>query len=168
MSSIAPGLGGTFKQRSIEGRLLEVLFFMALAEADDHTNPEYIKGVKGSVDSEKKVFSGNYSIPAQESTNESGEIVIKAVPYLQGISIEPGADNPTFKSLRPEAYLLEVLKRIQFLERNPAKNPQQKRAIRGTYDSDLELYQGSFELPITIALGTDGAIVIFAKEYLDV
>lgn len=168
MASISSGLGGTFKQRTLEGRLLEVAIFMALAESDEHTNPDFIKGVKCSIDSDRKVFTGTYSIQAHESSNESGEIVIKAVPYLQGISIEPGSDNPTFKSVRPESYLLEVLKRLQSLERNPAKNPQQKRCIKGTYDSDLQIYSGSFELPITIGLGIDGVIVAFAQEYLDI
>ena len=167
MASIAPGLGGTFKQRSLEGRLLEVLLFVALAEADDSTNPEFVKGIKGGIDTEKKVFKGTYSLPAQETTNEAGELVLKARSYLQGLTIEPGSDNPTFKSLRPEAYVLEVLKRLQATERNPAKNPQNKRCVKGVFDSDLELYQGSFELPITLGLGIDGAIVVFAQEYLE-
>lgn len=167
MAAIAPGLSGTFKQRTIEGRLLESLLFVVLSESNERTNPENLTTVRGSFDSEKMLFVGSYAIPTIESSDKEGNLVLKAKNHLQGLSIDPGLDNPTFRSTRPEAYVLEVLKRVQDWERNPGKNPRMSKNVTGNYDSDLQLYSGTFAIPVQMGLSSDGTISIFAVEYLE-
>lgn len=168
MANINPGLSGTFKQRSLEGRLLEILMFTVLCEKDDAVNPENRHTVTAAFDADQNVFRGTYAIPADEVADGDGNILLKAKSHLQGLDIDPGLDNPTFKSKRPEAYLLEVLKRVQLLEKNPAKNAKGVKRITGKYDSDREMYEGSFDIPVQLGLASDGSIVIFAVPYLDI
>lgn len=167
MANINPGLGGTFKQRSLEGRLLEILMFIVLSEKDDSVNPENRRTVTSYFDADRNVFQGTFSIPADEIPDAEGNIVIKAKNHLQGLEIDCGVDNPTFKSKRPENYALEVLKRVQALEKNPAKNTTGTKRITGKYDSDREMYEGNFEIPVQLGLTSDGSITIFAVPYLD-
>lgn len=166
MANIAPGLSGTFKASTAEGRALEVLIFMQLAEQVLENNPENLNIIEGSINTETKRLEGIYKIPAAQTINASGELVISAKSFIQGLSITPGENNPTFKSVRPESYLLEVLMYLQFLERMPSNNPSLKNYITGTFNSDTELYQGSFTLPIQYGLAGDGTVAISADPYL--
>ncbi len=166
MANIAPGLGGTFKTSTAEGRALEVLMFVSLAEQQESTNPENQRNIQGSVNTSERVFEGTYRLPASQTISPTGELTISAVSYLTGLPVNPGTDNPTFKSLRSEAYLLEVLMYLQFLERNPAKNTNRLNVITGTYNSDTEQYAGTFRLPIQVGLAPDGSISVTAIPYL--
>ncbi|HEY9657738.1 MAG TPA: hypothetical protein V6C65_04675 [Allocoleopsis sp.] len=166
MATIAPGTGGTFKTTTAEGRSLEVLMFVQIAESNSSNNPENQNGVDGSINTETNLFEGTFRLPANQTINGNGELVIAAIPYLVGLTITPGGDNPTFKSTNPIAYLLEVLMYLQALERNPAKNASNRNYITGTYNSDSGLYQGSFRIPIVIGLAPDGSIAVTADQYL--
>lgn len=166
MAAIAPGLGGTFKQSTAEGRALEVLVFLQLAEKGSANNPDSRNNVSGSFDEDEGVYTATYAIPATQTVNNQGQLVLSASPYLQGVEIDPGSDNPTFKSTVPEAYLLEVLMYLQNLERNPAKNPQNRNAVTGNYNSDTGIFSGVVALPVTLSLAADGSISISAQAYL--
>ncbi len=166
MAAIAPGTGGSFKSSTAEGRAIEAIVFLQLAEQMEVNNPQSTNGISGAFDTEEKTFQGTYSIPASQTINGDGQLVIAAVPYLDGVAVVPGGDNPTFKSTVPEAYLLECLMYLQGLERNPVKNPQGRNNIVGTYDSDRAIYSGSFSIPVQPQLTTDGGIRFEAVPYL--
>lgn len=166
MANISPGLGGTFKQSTAEGRALEVLVYLQLAEKSTPSNPDSINNVSGSFDEEEGTYTASYSIPATQTINSQGQLVLTVSPYLQGVVIDPGADNPTFKSTVPEAYLLEVLMYLQSLERNTTKNPQNINAVTGTYNSDTGIFSGIVVLPVSLSLAADGSLAINAQTYL--
>jgi len=166
MANIAPGLGGTFKQSTAEGRALESLIFLQLAEKTSNNNPDGRNAVNGTFDDEQGLYTAVYSLPATQVINTQGQLVITASPFLVGLTINPGDDNPTFKSTVPEAYLLEVLMYVQNLERTPAKNPQNRNAVTGNYNSDTGVFAGTVALPVSFSLATDGTIAIAAQPYL--
>lgn len=166
MANIAPGLGGTFKTSTAEGRAIEALMFCQLAEKDLANNPNGDDNISGTINLESLFFEGTYRLPVDQVIGTDGTLILTATSYLVGLTINPGSDNPTFKSTTPERYLLEVLMYLQGFERNALKNPQGLNAISGSYNSDLALYQGGFQIPIAIGMGSNGSIEINASPYL--
>lgn len=81
-------------------------------------------------------------------------------------AITPGSGG-TFKTLTAEGRTLEVLVFLQTLEKNPLKNPQNRTYINGTLNTRSGLYGGTFSLPVTESLFTDGSLRLQAKTYLE-
>lgn len=76
--------------------------------------------------------------------------------------------NTALKSTTAEGLALEILMRLQALERTSAKNPDNRNFISGTYNSDTGVFSGSFSLPCDQVLdATTGAVVVTAQEYLE-
>lgn len=166
MASISPGTSGTFSASTAEGRAIETLTFMQVQEQSAARNPSEFNYVIGVFDSDDLTFTGSYTLPAALTIATDGSLKIEAVPYLQGVTFTPGSGSPTFKSTVIERYLLEVLMYLQSLEQQTAKNPQGVNYITGNFNSDTGLYQGSFTLPIALALAASGKVEITAQEYL--
>lgn len=166
MVAIAAGSLGTFKAVTAEGRALEALVFLQNLERVTANNPNDFNGVVANFDTEELLFSGTYTLPATQQIAVGGVLQISASPYLQNNVVAPGGDAPTFVSTTAEAYALEVLMYLQFLERQPTRNPQNKNCVTGSFNSDTGIYQGSFNFPISVALDTSGKVEISATEYL--
>jgi hypothetical protein len=166
MAAIQPGTGGTFKSTTAEGRLMEAICFLQLREADSIENPNGRNAIQGDFSIQNLVFSGSYNFAAEQAISSTGSLSIVASPYLQNTIIAPGGNNPTFKSLSLEGYVLEVLMHFQALERVAANNPQGQNFITGTYNSDIGIYTGSFSLPIAMSLDGAGKPSFEAVEYL--
>jgi hypothetical protein len=166
MAAINPGVGGTFKAETAEGRLIECLCFLQQQESISAQNPNQKNAVQGSFDIEEAAFSGAYVIPAELSISDDGSLAVVAAPYLQGGSqINPGT-GATFKSVWIERYCLEVLMHVQNLERNTAKNPQGRNGVTGSFNSDTGVYAGTFSVPVVISLESTGRVAFVAQEYL--
>lgn len=166
MATIAPGSAGSFTATTAEGRLLEALTYLASQEAIEAKNPSARIAVLASLSLDEKTFNGTYNLPAEQTIAGDGSLRIVAAPYLINSAVVPGSDSPTFKSTLPEAYALEVLMYVQFLERQPSKNPNNSNFVSGTYNSDAGIYQGSFSLPVNYSLADGGMIEFSAQEYL--
>lgn len=166
MATISPGTGSTFRAITAEGRAIEALIFTQIQEQDEAHNPNGLNYVLGSFDSDDNTFSGTYSLPAVQSISSDGSLKIEATAYLQSVDFTPGTGTPTFKSTVLERYLLEVLMYLQYLERQPEKNLQNRNWITGSFNSDTGLYQGTFNLPVNLALGEGGKVEFSAQEYL--
>lgn len=145
---------------------MEVLIYAQLQELDPTKNPSDRNYVLGSIDTDGLFFSGTYALPAIQSLSDDGSLRIVAIPYLQGVSVIPGTNAPTFKSELLESYLLEVLMYLQITEKQTAKNPLNRNYITGSFNSDTDVYQGSFNLPVDISISPAGSIVVDAQEYL--
>ncbi|OLP19816.1 hypothetical protein BST81_03540 [Leptolyngbya sp. 'hensonii'] len=165
MATITPGTGGTFKSVTAEGQAIEALIYLQDRENTTTANPNGEDRLDGNFDTDLRTFSGQFRIPASQSINGSGQLVIQAVPYLNGGAFTPGSDG-TFKSTAIEAFVLEVLMYLQVLESTPAKNPNNRNYVTGTFNADTGIYTGSFSLPIAFALAEDGSVKIQAVEYL--
>ena len=166
MASIRPGTLGTFKASTAEGRALEIISFLQLQESDPAKNPNEVNAIVASIDFEDSYYRGSFTVPAEQSITINGLLTIAATPFLQGVLISAGGDDPTFKSAIPERYLLEVLMYLQGLERSSAHNPQSQNNIQGSYNSDSGLYQGTFQIPVTFALTDSGGLLAQAIPYL--
>lgn len=166
VTQITQGTLGTFKAPTAEGRAIEILTYLQNLEKDTAKNPNAVNAVTGSFVLEDGMFSGTFSLPAEQSISTGGSLTIRATPYLVGEGLAPGGDSPTFKSTYPEGYALEVLMYLQFTERIASRNPRNLNYISGTFNSDTGLYQGTFQIPIKAALSESGAVVIQADEYL--
>ena len=165
MASITSGTGATLKSATAEGQCLEALVFLQLQEASTSRNPSAFNNVDGAIDTDDMLFSGSFNIPASQTLGSSGSLIIAADPYLSGVIFTPGTGG-TFKSVTAEAYVLETLMYLQALEQNSLKNPQNRNFITGSYNSDTKVYTGTFSLPISLTLGTDGAVTCVANPYL--
>lgn len=168
MATITPGSGGTFVTETAEGRLIDAVCLLQSYEADSAKNSSGRTAVSGSFSIEDLTFTGAYSLPAEQTISNSGSLTIAATPYLTGATFTPGAGSPTFKSTTIEAYCLEVLQYLQILERNTAKNPQNKNFVSGTFNSDTGVYSGTFSIPVTLEIATvaPGGVTFNAVEYL--
>lgn len=166
MVAISAGTQGLFKSVTAEGRAIEALVYLQNLERNTTNNPDGFNALTGSFDTEEGVFSGTYSLPAVQQIAVGGVLQIQASTYLQSSTVAPGGDSPTFVSTRAEAYVLEVLMYLQFLERQPSRNPQNRNYVTGTFNSDTGIYQGTFNLPITITLDAEGKPLITATEYI--
>lgn len=166
MATIQPGTDGTFKSTTAEGRLIEAACFLRLQEADSTRNPNGLSAVIGDFSINSNEFSGSYSLACTQGLSASGSLSIVAKNYLVGVPFSPGTGTPTFKSTTIEAYLLEIIGYLQFLEADSTKNPNSLNQITGTYNADTEVYSGSFAIPVSIDVGIDGSVKFAAVEYL--
>lgn len=164
MATITPGTGGTIKQATIEGQVIETLTLLQLMESDTSKNSSARNAVTLNLNLNTNEFVASFVIPVVQSFNTDGSIKLAAQIYLTGVTFAAGSDG-TYKSTTLEAYSLEVLMALQFQEQITAKNPQARNLISGAYDSDTGLYSGALNLPITYALN-NGKIEITPVEYL--
>lgn len=166
MAAIQPGTGETFKSTTAEGRLIEAVCFLRLQEGDTAKNPNDLNAVIGDFSINSNEFSGSYSLACTQGLSASGSLSIVAKNYLTGVTFSPGTGTPTFKSTTIEAYLLEIIGYLQFLEADSTKNPNGLNQVTGTYNADTEVYSGSFAIPVSVEMGTDGSVKFAAVEYL--
>jgi len=140
--------------------------FAQIQEQDEAKNPDAKNAVIAAIDTDELTVSGTYVIPAEQTISSDGSLKIVATSYLQSVSIVVGTGSPTFKSATLESYLLEVLMYLQFLEGQTAKNPQGVNNITGSFNSDTRVYQGTFNIPVALAIANDGSLTVQADEYL--
>lgn len=165
MASIIPGTDASFTVATAEGQAVAAITFLNQRETTALANPNAEDRIDGVYDTDLLTFAGNFRLPAIQTLNDAGQLVIVATPYLNGGTFTPGTTG-TFKSIGIEAYCLEVLMYIQNLELQPAKNPQNRNGVTGSYNSDTKLYTGTFNFPVTQEIGADGAVRFQAVEYL--
>lgn len=166
MATIQAGTTETFKSLTAEGRLIETVCFMRLAELDTAKNPDELNSVLGDFSITDMAFTGTYNIPCSQSLTGTGALSIVANAYLLNTGFTPGTGTPTFKSAAIEGYLLEVLSYLQALEADVSKNPTGVNNIAGTFNSDTNVYSGSFVIPVQLSLDTTGKSTFTAVEYL--
>ncbi len=168
MATISPGSGGTFTSTTAEQRCLEALAFLHRAERDATLNSTTIRAIAGSFSLDTQTFSGTYSIPCQQTISATGGLAIAAVPYLSGVIFNPGTGEKTLNSTAIEAYALEALQYLQWLESQSSRNPQDRNYVSGSFNAENGLYSGTFSLPITFTFdaAAGGGINFDAAPYL--
>ncbi|MBG1269871.1 hypothetical protein [Nostoc sp. WHI] len=107
----------------------------------------------------------SFSIPAEQSIDNTGKVITTAIDYLQNVSFT-GSTGGTFKSTTLSEYFHEVITFLQIKENNASTNPQLANNLSSSYDADDKLLSGSITLPITIDFDEDGHPVITATQYL--
>lgn len=165
MAAITSGTGSTLKTTTAEGQCLEALIFLQIQEASTVRNPLAQNSIDGAIDTNTMVFAGSFNMPAKQTLGTNGGLLISANPYLSGVIFAAGSGG-TFKSSTCEAYALETLMYLQFLEQNDLKNPQGRNFISGSYNIDTAVYSGSFSLPIVLVIGPAGDVITTAQPYL--
>lgn len=165
MATVTPGTNGTFKSLTAEGQAVEALVYLQSRENTPSANPTSENRIDVSMDLGLQTFTGLFRLPASQSINGAGQLVIQAETYVNGGTFQAGGGG-TFKSATVEAYCLEVLMHLQVLELQSAKNPNNRNYVTGTFNADTGTYSGSFNLPITTSLDADGSVKVQASEYL--
>lgn len=149
-------------------RTLEALAFLSACERDITLNPTERNAIQASLNLDAATFTGTYAIPCQQTIATTGGLAISAVPYLTGVTFSPGSGERTLVSTTIEAYCLECLQYLQWLERQSTRNPDNRNYVTGTYNDDTGVYSGSFTLPVSFTIegtATSGVKVI-ATPYL--
>jgi hypothetical protein len=82
------------------------------------------------------------------------------------MAVITAGDAGTFKTATAEARAVEVLMLIQSFERDANKNPGGKNFVNGSLNTRTAVYGGTFQLPVTESLFTDGTLRITAAPYL--
>jgi hypothetical protein len=165
MAIIVVGAGSSFKSSTAEGLLLEVITYLQNQEMNISTNSLNKDFIKLSYSLDNMTATGSFSIPAVQSIDSSGQIIVSGSNYLENIVFSPG-DGGTFKSSTLSQYFLEIVTYLQIKESNPSTNPQSENNIFSSYDADDKIFSGSVTLPLTISFDDSGHPVITAKEYL--
>ncbi|MBD1917166.1 MULTISPECIES: hypothetical protein [Cyanophyceae] len=166
MATVLPGTGGTIKSTTAEGQAHEILTFIGIRQQSLSTNPGEVTNVSGQHDQQALIFSGTYEFTVAQTISNTGGLTLEATPYLVGTGFQVGTGG-TFKGNSPEKYALEVLMYLQSLELQPAKNPQNRNFITGTFNSDTGRYQGSFSIPVILGIDAVSGVVNYgANPYL--
>lgn len=165
MATITPGTGAAIGATTAEAQAKAALNWLNQRENTSGANPNGEDRINASYDTDLFTYAGNYSIPAAQTINSSGQLVIEAVPYLNGGAFSPGTDG-TFKSATIEGYVLETLMYLQGLELQASKNPNNRNYVTGSYNADTRTYAGTFSLPVTQVIEADGSSKFSAVEYL--
>ena len=165
MATIQAGTGETFKSTTAEGRLIEAVCFLRLCELNIEKNPTEINSVLGDFSIADSTFTGQFNIPCLQTLTEAGSLAVSAAPYLLNTGFAAGA-NGTLKSATIEAYLLEIVSYLQVLENTPVKNPEGLNNVSGTFNSDTNIYSGTFAIPVQLVLDAVGKATFQAVEYL--
>jgi hypothetical protein len=164
MATITPGTGGTIKQTTIEGQVIETITLLQLMESDASKNANNRNAITLSINTNTREFVASFVVPVEQSFNTDGSIKLAASPYLTGVTFATGTGG-TYKSTTLEAYCLEVLMALQAQELLTAKNPQAKNLVSASYDSETGLYSGALNLPISYTLN-NGILTVSPVEYL--
>lgn len=65
-----------------------------------------------------------------------------------------------------EGQLLEIVQTMQIAENNSATNPNGSNFVTGTINTDTENFTGTFNIPVTPAIGAGGVATYAAEAYL--
>ena len=72
----------------------------------------------------------------------------------------------TLQSTTAEGQLAELMAHIQNLEASDTANPNGENRVTGTYNTDTLAFNGTVNLPVTLALNAQGKPEFTAAEYL--
>ncbi|MBD1899265.1 hypothetical protein NDI44_08675 [Trichocoleus sp. DQ-A3] len=79
-----------------------------------------------------------------------------------------GLTGDDLKATTAEGLALEALMKLQALERTPAKNPDNRNFVTGTYNSDTGVFSGTYSFPVIQTIdATTGNLTLVADEYLE-
>lgn len=165
MATAIAGTGGTFKSNTVEGQALEAIEALVTSELNSTANPDGLTGVTLSYNRRSLLASGTFDLPASQTIDGNGSLILTATNYLTGVTVTPGT-NGTFKSTTLPGYVLEVLMKLQLLEQTTANNPNNRNLVTGSFNSETGKYAGNWAIPFTAATQADGAILFTATEYL--
>jgi hypothetical protein len=165
MVAITLGTGGTFKSPTAEGHLLEICTYLQNQERSNISNSTNKDYVQISFNLNDMTTGISFALPAEQTINETGQIITTASDYLQNITFSPGT-NGTFKSSTLSQYFLEVVTYLQIKESNNVSNTQLVNNVTSSYDADDKLFSGSITLPIAVTIDSSGHPLISAVEYL--
>lgn len=173
----ANGAGSAFQADTVEGRLVELLFTVALFErqvgrssrpagAGPAISWKIEPGTSGA-EVNTHYFTGTFSLAAAQQL-DGGKIKLVPDEYLTlegarmgynsyNFYIEPsGAGNDTFSSTTPISYLLEMLAFCQAKELQQTSNPGGRDYVAFSWDSATGLVVGSFRIPLKPNLDDQG------------
>lgn len=166
MATITPGTGGTIVSTTAEGQAHEILSWISWKQANSSVNPSGVTNVTGTHDQQDLIFTGTYSFSVTQAIDPTGSLKLDAKTYLVGSGFQVGTGG-TFKGNSPEKYCLEVLMFLQALEASSTTNPNNRNFVTGTYNSDTQIYQGSFSIPVILGVSTATGVVNYgANPYL--
>lgn len=164
MATITPGTGGTFQASTAEGQAIEAIVFLKSLENDALKNPTSRAGVGWTLEN-GTTLRGTYNLPATQTLN-NGSLAINATAYIVDHGYLAGSGG-TFNAVTPESALLERLMYLQSLENSgvTGSNPDNRNFVTGSFNSDTQLYAGTFSLPVLSDLVV-GAIATNPVPYL--
>ncbi len=77
---------GSFKSTSLPAYLVEVLFYCQILESDTATNPNNKNFLTANYDSDRKIFTGNVTLPYTKTIEQTGDVTISIPEYLTTLS----------------------------------------------------------------------------------
>lgn len=77
------------------------------------------------------------------------------------------ASAVTLAATTLEGQLVELITKIQIMERTTANNPNNSNLVTGTANYDQGTFSGTFNLAIATEINTDGQAVTVVQEYLE-
>ena len=165
MAAITPSENGTFSGDTAEKVIFQALVWWGLQEENKALNPlgeEYFTGSKNT-DTDNKFFEGSWKLPGVFTPKP---LIITAGIIYQGLTFAPGTGG-TFTGATPEAYTLEVLLwLIQRQNDTSNYNPDKFDYIKGQYDANSGMWEGTFKLPYQTILLPNGGTQDIARAYL--
>jgi len=165
MASITPGEGGTFSGDTGEKLAFQALRWWQIQEENKSVNPlgeEYFTGSLNT-DTDNKFFEGNWKIPAMFSPKPLVAMSVGAI--YQGLTFSPGSGG-TFVGETASSYTLEILLWLVHKQNDNSSNPDKFNYITAQYDANEQMWQGTFKLPYTTTLLSNGGTQDIARSYL--
>ena len=76
------------------------------------------------------------------------------------------ASSVTLASNTAEKQFVELVSKLQVLERDPDSNAANSNRITGSYNQDTGIFQGTFSIECDNTIDANGSPSFVAKEYL--
>lgn len=156
----------TLKSNTMEGALLELVTLIRINESILSNNPQALNNISLSISYDDLTADGTVTFPLSISIDNQGDSVISAINYLSNVTYSAGISANTLKSSNPINAVIELIQRMQTLETVTTNNPTGANKVTGKTDNELLVYTGTFNLNLSLSIGTNGALQYTAKEYL--
>jgi hypothetical protein len=163
MAPITPGTTGTCNATTIEGTLFQLSSWVEQQER--YANEE---GKFSFSKDDSFIMSATFTLPASLTRNATdGTFLITASPWLPSNSSTFNAGTGgTIKGTTFSQFFIDSCLYALTLQNNGAKNPQGLKYVELSCDLDELEWTGTLTIPYVSTIGTSGAVIETASEWL--
>lgn len=157
MATITPGSGATITADSAEKFLAAAIWLIQSLENNPVRNPSAINNVTGGMSDDSQSMTASCNFFAAVTDDSNGNAVFTSLDYLTTPSGGSAHWNPgtggTIQSNTIQGAIFEIVRLIDNLENQPAKNPQNKKCVSYTINS-ASLGSGTANVNVSISINT--------------
>ena len=159
MATFNPGTGATLKSTTLEAAFLEI--YALVMNATRLTTAPETAIVGYQIDGATSTLQGNFALPF-ESALTAGLLTQNPTPFID----ETGYTTGTGGDLASAGLIDNLVELAYKVNEAPADPNTTVGGLDLTINMDEKLINGSFVLPVTLSVNTDGSVKYVADPFL--